>query len=116
MIRHFHSSNNVVVLFNISIEVLNACVYINIYGLSDSEAEIIIIISKKCDFSISAILKSLNSSHIEVSGGGSYQKCEVEVMSSMWKKIALLSGMSTSILKLTLRYLTTIHAIYSTCN
>ena len=35
---------------NISIEVLNACVNIKIYGLSDSEAEIIIIISKKCGF------------------------------------------------------------------
>ena len=61
------------------------CKYQNIW-LSDSEAEIIII-SKKCDFFISAILKSQNGSHIEVSGGGSYQKYEVEVISSMWKKI-----------------------------
>ena len=50
--------------FNISIEVLNACVNIKIYGLSGSEAEIIIIISKKCDFFISAILKNRNGSHI----------------------------------------------------
>ena len=103
---HFHSSNHVFFKFNISIEVLYACVNIKMYGLSDSEAEIIII-SKKCDFFISAILKSRNGSHIEVSGGGSYQKCEVEVISSMWeKKMALLSGMSTSILKQALRYLT----------